>query len=84
MHYVIIGNGVAGITAAFTLRQRDPRARVTVISGESDYFISRTAMMYAYMDRMHVRDLEPFERKAYDKQRIERVRAWVRDFDASR
>lgn len=84
MHYVIIGNGVAGITAAFTLRQRDRRARITVISGESDYFISRTALMYAYMDRMRLRDLEPFERNAYDKQRIERVRAWVRDLDASR
>lgn len=31
MHYVIIGNGVAGITAAFTLRQRESRARITVI-----------------------------------------------------
>ena len=84
MHHVIIGNGVAGITAALTLSQRDSRARITVVSGESDYFISRTALMYAYMDRMNLRDLEPFERKAYDKQRIERVRAWVRDLDASR
>ena len=84
MHYVIIGNGVAGITAAFALRQRDGRARITVISGESEYFVSRTALMYAYMDRMNLRDLEPFERKAYDKQRIERVRGWVVDLDANR
>ncbi|MBI4907260.1 MAG: NAD(P)/FAD-dependent oxidoreductase [Acidobacteria bacterium] len=82
MHYVIIGNGVAGITAAFTLRERDRHARITVISGESDYFISRTALMYAYMDRMNLRDLEPFERKAYDKQKIDRVRGWVRDLNA--
>jgi protoporphyrinogen oxidase len=33
MHYVIIGNGVAGITAAFTLRKRDPHAQITVIGG---------------------------------------------------
>ena len=82
MHYVIIGNGVAGITAAFTLRERDRNARITVISGESDYFFSRTALMYAFMDRMNPRDLEPFERKAYDKQRIARVRGWVQDLDA--
>ncbi len=84
MHYVIIGNGVAGITAAFALRQRDSRARITVISGESDYFISRTALMYAFMDQLELRDLEPFERKAYDKQNITRLRAWVRDIDANR
>jgi NADPH-dependent 2,4-dienoyl-CoA reductase/sulfur reductase-like enzyme len=63
MHYVIIGNGVAGITAAFTLRKRDPHAQITVIGGESDYFISRTALMYVLMDRMNRRDLEPFERR---------------------
>ena len=84
MHYVIVGNGVCGITAAFTLRSRDSKARITVISGESDYFFSRTALMYAFMDRMNHRDLEPYERKVYDRQRIERRRAWVGDLDARR
>ena len=31
-HYVIIGNGVAGIRAATVLRERDPDNRITVIS----------------------------------------------------
>ncbi len=82
--FLIIGNGVAGITAAFTLRQRHPRAQISVISGESDYFISRTALMYAYMDQLDLRDLEPFERKAYDRQNIQRLRAWVTGLDATR
>jgi NADPH-dependent 2,4-dienoyl-CoA reductase/sulfur reductase-like enzyme len=82
MHFVIIGNGVAGITAALTLRRRDPAARITVIGGESDYFFSRTALMYAYMDRLDLRDLEPYERKVYDEQKIDRIRGWVRDVDA--
>ena len=38
--------------------------------------------MYAYMDRMTLRDLEPFERQVYDKQRIARRRGWVKDLDA--
>jgi len=84
MHYVIVGNGVAGITAAFTIRKREPKARITVISGEGDYFISRTALMYAYMDRMNLRDLEPHERRVYDEQRIERVKGWVVGLDAGR
>lgn len=83
MHSVIIGNGVAGTTAALALRQRDPQVDITMISGESDYFISRTALMYAYMDRMSLRDLEPFERQVFRKQRIRLVRDWVTDLDAN-
>ena len=82
MHFVIIGNGVAGITAAFALRQRDPHAQISVFGGESDFFISRTALMYAFMDRMTLRDLEPFERHSYSKQRIDLVRGWVSGLDA--
>ncbi|MDE3136244.1 MAG: NAD(P)/FAD-dependent oxidoreductase [Acidobacteriota bacterium] len=83
MRYVIIGNGVAGTTAALTLRAREPEAEITMISGESDYFFSRTALMYAYMDRMTLRDLEPHERKVFAKQRIDLVRDWVVDLDAT-
>src|SRR5688500_5331616 len=82
MRYLIVGNGVAGITAAFTIRAREPGAEITVVSGESDYFYSRTALMYAFMDRMSLRDLEPHERKVYDRQAIRRIRDWVVDLDA--
>ncbi len=84
MHFVIIGNGVAGITAAFAIRERDASASITVVSGESDYFFARTALMYVYMDRMQPRDLEPYERGVYEKKLIRRVRAWVRDIDSDR
>src|SRR5687767_4090258 len=39
--------------------------------------------MYAYMDRLTLRDLEPYERKIYDKQQIERITDWVVDLDAT-
>lgn len=83
MRIVIIGNGVAGVTCAFSARQRDPDADITLISGETDYFFSRTALMYAYMDTMTRKNLEPFERSAYDRNRIRRVRDWVVDHVAS-
>jgi NADPH-dependent 2,4-dienoyl-CoA reductase/sulfur reductase-like enzyme len=83
VRYVIIGNGVAGVTAALTLRAREPEAEITMVSGESDYFFSRTALMYAYMDRMSLGDLEPYERKVFAKQRIGLVRDWVVDLDAT-
>jgi NADPH-dependent 2,4-dienoyl-CoA reductase/sulfur reductase-like enzyme len=81
LNIVIIGNGVAGITCAQVARQRDDQARITVVSAETDYFFSRTALMYSYMDMMTRRDLEPIERSAYKKQRIDLVRDWVVDMD---
>lgn len=80
---VIVGNGVAGITCAFEARRRDPEAEIAVISGETPYFFSRTALMYAFMDRMTRRNLEPYERRVYDKQGIRRIQDWVVDHDAS-
>ena len=34
MHYVIIGNGVAGVMAAETIRQEDPKGNITMIGDE--------------------------------------------------
>jgi NADPH-dependent 2,4-dienoyl-CoA reductase/sulfur reductase-like enzyme len=82
MHYVIVGNGVAGVTAARRLRARDESARITMVSGESDYFFSRTALMYSFMDKMTLRDLEPYERREWKDLRIDLVRAWVTGLDA--
>ncbi|MDQ2948745.1 MAG: NAD(P)/FAD-dependent oxidoreductase, partial [Acidobacteriota bacterium] len=82
MHFVIIGNGVAGTTAAFAIREREPDASITLIGGETDYFFSRTALMYGFMDRLSIRDMEPFERKVYDRKNVKRVRDIVTDLDA--
>ena len=82
MRCAIVGNGVAGVTAALGVRERDPRASISLISGEADYFFSRTALMYAFMDRLTRRDLEPYERGVFEAQKIERVRGWVKDLDA--
>ncbi|MEZ4985945.1 MAG: FAD/NAD(P)-binding oxidoreductase [Saprospiraceae bacterium] len=76
MHIVIIGNGIAGITAARHIRKQSDH-RITVISGESDYFFSRTALMYIYMGHMRFEDTKPYEDWFWEKNRIERLRAWV-------
>jgi NADPH-dependent 2,4-dienoyl-CoA reductase/sulfur reductase-like enzyme len=83
MHLVIVGNGVAGITAAMAVRAKDPQADITIISGESEYFFSRTALMYAFMDVMQRRDLEPYERKVFREQRLALRHDWVVDLDAN-
>lgn len=77
---VILGNGVAGITAARHVRKRSDD-EILVISGESDHFYSRTALMYIYMGHMSYEDTKPYEDFFWEKNRIRLLRAWVRDVD---
>ena len=46
--FVILGNGIAGVTLARHLRKRS-EAAITLVSDEAPYFFSRTALMYVYM-----------------------------------
>jgi NADPH-dependent 2,4-dienoyl-CoA reductase/sulfur reductase-like enzyme len=76
-HVVIIGNGIAGITCARHLRKLDSQVKITVISGESKYFFSRTALMYVYMGHMKFEHTQPYESHFWQKNRIELKEAWV-------
>ena len=69
MHIVIIGNGISGITAARTLRKHSDH-EITVISGETDHFFSRTALMYIYMGHMRYQETKPCEDWFWSKNRI--------------
>lgn len=77
-HFVIIGNGISGITFARHLRKGDDQARITVISGESPYFFSRTALMYVYMGQMKWEHTQPYEPHFWKKNRIDLKQAWVK------
>ncbi|MDH5603368.1 MAG: FAD-dependent oxidoreductase [Cyclobacteriaceae bacterium] len=75
---VIIGNGVAGITAARHVRKLSDH-EITVISAESEYFFSRTALMYIYMGHMTFDHTKPYEDWFWKKNRIELVQDYVED-----
>jgi len=79
-HVVIIGNGIAGITAARYIRKMSDHA-VTVISAESKHFFSRTALMYVYMGHMRFKDITPYEDWFWDKNRINLIQAYVQKVD---
>ena len=79
-HVVIIGNGIAGITAARHIRKRSDY-RITVISGETEYFFSRTALMYVYMGHMEFEHTKPYEDWFWKKNRIELLKTWVTEID---
>jgi NADPH-dependent 2,4-dienoyl-CoA reductase/sulfur reductase-like enzyme len=73
---VIIGNGVAGITTARHLRKHSDQ-RIRVISTETPYFFSRTALMYVYMGHMKFDHIKPYEDWFWEKNRIELIEARV-------
>ncbi|MCH8325902.1 MAG: NAD(P)/FAD-dependent oxidoreductase [Bacteroidetes bacterium] len=79
-HLVIIGNGIAGITIARNVRKQNDM-KITVISSESKYFFSRTALMYIYMGHMRFEDTKPYEDWFWKKNRIDLVYTHVDKID---
>ena len=79
-HVVIIGNGIAGVTAARYIRKRS-NYRITMISAESRYFFSRTALMYVYMGHMRMQDIQPYEDWFWEKNDINLIQAYVQSVD---
>ncbi len=79
-HIVIIGNGVSGVTAARYIRKGSDD-EITIISGETDYFFSRTALMYVFMGHMKFEHTQPYENHFWAKNRINLKRAFVEAID---
>jgi NAD(P)H-nitrite reductase large subunit len=69
MRIVIIGNGIAGITTARHVRKLSDH-EIVVISSESAYFWSRTALMYVYMGHLTFEQTQPYENWFWKKNRI--------------
>jgi len=52
MHHLVIGAGPAGVNACEGLRELDPDARITLLSGESAQPYSRMAIPYLLVERI--------------------------------
>ncbi len=79
-HIVIIGNGISGVTTARHIRKASDK-KITIISSETDYFFSRTALMYVYMGHMKYEHTKPYEDYFWKKNRIDLKRAFVENVD---
>lgn len=77
---IIIGNGIAGSTAARYIRKNSDH-EITMISGETDYPFSRTALMYIYMGHMKFEHTKLYEDWFWAKNRIKNIKAWVKEID---
>jgi len=76
MKVVIIGNGIAGSSAARYIRKYSDH-EIIMISNESEYPFSRTALMYIYMGHLRLDDTKLYEDEFWDKNRIGRLKSTV-------
>ena len=75
-HIVIIGNGISGVTAARHIRKLSNN-KITIISAETDYFFSRTALMYVYMGHLKFEHTKPYENWFWKKNNIHLKKGFV-------
>jgi len=81
-HIVIIGNGISGVTAARHIRKLSDK-NITIISDETDYFFSRTALMYIYMGHMKFEHTQPYENNFWKKNRIDLKKGRVKTVETA-
>lgn len=82
-HIVIIGNGIAGVTAARHIRKKSDK-KITIISGEHRYFFSRTALMYVYMGHLKFEHTQPYENWFWEKNKIDLLQRFVTNIDTDK
>jgi NAD(P)H-nitrite reductase large subunit len=80
-HIVIIGNGISGVTVARNIRKLSNK-KITIISSESEYFFSRTALMYVFMGHMKFEHTQPYENDFWEKNTIDLIFNHVINVDA--
>lgn len=77
---IIIGNGISGITAARHIRKQSD-VPLIVISDESPFFFSRTALMYVFMGHLPFEQTQPYETTFWEKNKIQLLEQKVTQID---
>ncbi|HEX8947616.1 MAG TPA: FAD-dependent oxidoreductase [Dissulfurispiraceae bacterium] len=70
MKHLVIGNGIAGTTAAFTIRKFDKESELVIISEEPYPFYRRTRLVDYLADEASENNLIVFKDDWYEKHRI--------------
>ena len=71
MHVVIIGNGIAGISAAETLREKDASCRITLITQEPYHFYNRMGLEKVIYGRSAMQGLYLMQEDWYQRNHID-------------
>jgi len=67
---VIVGNGVAGVTAARIIKEKNPEARVSIYTDESHHYYPRPRLYDVLSGGAKPREIYMFSEKWYEKRGI--------------
>lgn len=80
---LVLGNGIAGATAARVARVRQPSMPVAMVSDEHPLPYSRTALMYVFMGQLRAHDTHLYDAAFWQKNRIDRIAGRAAHLDTS-
>jgi NADPH-dependent 2,4-dienoyl-CoA reductase/sulfur reductase-like enzyme len=79
--YVIIGSGVAGISAAQQIRRADPAGQIVLVSDDPHGYYSRPGLAYYLTGEVEERFLFPFSEADFRRLGAQRVQARAERID---
>ena len=81
-HIVIVGNGIAGTTAAIKIRSLS-QDDITMISDETAFPYARTALMYVGMGQLLTEDIKLYPDWFWQKNNIQLIQRKVKSIDTT-
>jgi len=70
LNVVIVGNGVAGVTAARIIKEKNPEARVSIYTDESHHYYPRPRLYEVLSGEAKPREVYMFSEEWYEKKGI--------------
>ena len=70
LNVVIVGNGVAGVTAARIIKENNPKALVSIYSDENHYYYPRPRLYEVLSGETEPKDIYMFSEEWYKKKGI--------------
>jgi nitrite reductase (NADH) large subunit len=70
MHVVIVGSGVAGVTAARTLRENDPIAKISIYADENHLYYFRPRLYEVLSGEANPQEIYMFSKQWFEKRGI--------------
>jgi len=70
MHVVIVGSGVAGVTAARTIRENDLEAKISIYTNENHLYYSRPRLYEVLSGEAKTQEIYMFSEQWYEKRGI--------------
>ena len=70
MHVVIVGSGVAGVTSARILREKDPKAKISIYTDEKHLYYLRPRLYEVLSGEANPQEIYVFSEQWYEKRGI--------------